>query len=153
MKNTWLALPVLALTVLASGCNPPAEDAQATTTEQFAKVKSETKEAARDMKDYAYTQKAQFVSQMQGQLADINRDIDQLSAKVEKANDTVKAEAKPKLQALREQTAKLNKQLEEVANATESTWDSVKDGSRKGYEALKDGFQQARQWASDKIAP
>ena len=119
MKNTLLTLPVLALTVLASGCNPPAEDAQATTTEQFAKVKSETKEAAREMKDYTYTQKAQFVSQMQGQLADINRDIDQLSAKVEKANDTVKAEAKPKLQALREQTAKLNKQLEEVANATE----------------------------------
>ena len=64
---------------------------------------------------------------MQGQLAALNRDLDQLAAKVESSSDTVKAEAKPKLQALRDQTAGLNKQLDEVKNATESTWDSVKE--------------------------
>jgi ElaB/YqjD/DUF883 family membrane-anchored ribosome-binding protein len=90
---------------------------------------------------------------MQVQLAALNRDLDQLSAKVEKASDAVQAEAKPKLQALRDQTAQLNKQLDEARNATESTWDSVKGGFKKAYEASKDGFQQARQWVSDKIAP
>jgi hypothetical protein len=40
-----------------------------------------------------------------------------------------------------------------VKNATESTWESVKSGTRKAYEALKEGFQQSRQWVSDKIAP
>ena len=79
--------------------------------------------------------------------------MDQLSAKVEKSSDAVKAEAKPKLQALRDQTAQLNKQLDEVKNATESTWDSVKGGFKKVYESSKEGFQQARQWVSDKIAP
>jgi hypothetical protein len=79
--------------------------------------------------------------------------LDQLSAKVESASDSVKAEAKPKLQALRDQSAGLNKQLDEVKNATESTWDSVKSGFKKGYEASKDGFNQARQWVSDKVAP
>ena len=64
-----------------------------------------------------------------------------------------KAEAKPKLQALREQTAKLNKQLDEAKNATESTWNDVKAGVKKGWGELKDGFQQARQWVSEKIAP
>jgi hypothetical protein len=64
-----------------------------------------------------------------------------------------KAEARPKLAALRDQSAKLKTQLSEVENATESTWDSVKAGSKKAYEALADGFQQARQWVSEKIAP
>ena len=74
-------------------------------------------------------------------------------ARVEKSSDAAKAEAKPKLQALRDQTAKLTKQLDEAKNATESTWDSVKAGFKKGYGELKDGFQAARQWVSDKIAP
>ena len=105
------------------------------------------------MKDYTYAQKTAFVEKMQAQLAALNADLDQLSAKVEKSSDAVKAEAKPKLQALRDQMAQLNKQLDEARNATESTWDSVKGGFKKAYEASKEGFQEARQWVSDKIAP
>lgn len=60
---------------------------------------------------------------------------------------------KPKLQALREPTAKLNQRLDEAKNATESTWGGVKAGFKKGYGELKDGLQSARQWVSDKIAP
>jgi hypothetical protein len=45
-----------------------------------------------------------------------------------------------------------NQQLDVARNATESTWDSVKAGSKKAYGELKDGFQQARQWVSEKIA-
>ena len=63
-----------------------------------------------------------------------------------RVGNAVKAEAKPKLQALRDQAAQLNKQLDEARNATESTWDSVKNGFQKAYEATKDGFNQARQW-------
>ena len=87
------------------------------------------------------------------QLDNLNRDLDQLAAKIESSSDAVKAEAQPKLQALRDQAAQLNKQLDEARNATESTWDSVKAGFQKAYEATKDGFNQARQWVSDKIAP
>jgi chromosome segregation ATPase len=105
------------------------------------------------MKDFAFAQKAEFVATMQGQLDALNKDLDQLSVKIENSSDAVKGEAKPKLQALRDQAALLNKQLDEAKNATESTWDSVKSGFEKGYDALKNDFQQARQWASDKIAP
>jgi len=59
----------------------------------------------------------------------------------------------PNSRRCRDKAAGLNKQLDEAKNATESTWDSVKTGSEKAYNALKDDFQQARQWASDKIAP
>jgi cytochrome c556 len=148
MKNENLLITLLAVAAFAVGCNK-----EQTTSQQIDKVQTETKEAAQDMKDYTYAQKSAFVETMQGQLAALNRDLDQLSAKVEKSSDAVKAEAKPKLQALRDQTAQLNKQLDDVKNATESTWDSVKGGFKKAYESSKEGFQQARQWVSDKIAP
>lgn len=156
MKHTNLLITLLAVSAFAVGCQPSEPSATETheaTAKQMDKVKAETKEAAQDMKDYTYAQKTEFVEKMNGQLAEINRDLDQLSAKIEKANDAAKAEAKPKLQALRDQADILNQQLDKAKNATESTWDDVKAGSKKAYNDLKDSFQQARQWVSDKIAP
>jgi len=90
---------------------------------------------------------------MEKQLAELNRDLDQLGEKIEKSGAAAKAEAKPKLQALRDQAAKLNKKLDDARNATESTWDDVKAGFKKGYAEVKHGFDEARQWVSDKISP
>jgi len=148
MKHMKPAVAFLAAAVFAVGCNK-----EATTSQQLENVQAKTEVAAQDMKDYTYAQKSAFVEKMQGQMTEINRDLDQLVARVEKSSDAAKAEAKPKLQALRNQAAKLNQQLDEARNATESTWDSVKDGFRQGYNELKDGFQTARQWVSEKIAP
>ncbi len=148
MKHTNLLITLLAVSAFAVGCNK-----EQTTSQQLDKAQAETKQAAQDMKDYTYAQKTEFVEKMQGQLAELNRDLDQLAAKIEKSSDAIKAEAKPKLQVLRDQMAQLNKQLDEARNATESTWDSVKGGFKTAYEASKEGFQQARQWVSDKIAP
>ena len=148
MKNKTLVITILSIAAFAVGCNK-----EQTTSQQLDKVQAETKQAAQDMKDYTFAQKAEFVKTMQGQLDALNKDLDQLDAQIAKSSDAVKAEAKPKLQALRDQAAQLNKQLDEAKNATESTWDSVKAGFQKAYEATKDGFNQARQWVSDKIAP
>jgi hypothetical protein len=148
MKNEILTVTFLSFAVFVAGC-----DKGKTTSEQIDKLQTETKAAAADMKDYTYAQKSDFVKTMQGQLAVLNEDLDKLSAKIESSGDSVKAEAKPKLQVLRDQVGKLNEQLDKARNATESTWDDVKAGTRKGYDSLKDGFQQARQWVSDKIAP
>jgi hypothetical protein len=148
-KTMFLGLLGLLLIVgLEAGCNR-----DQTTSQQLENAKTETKAAARDMKDYTFAQKDEFVKQMQGQLTALNQDLDQLAAKIEKSGDAAKAEAKPRLQALRDQAARLDKQLDVVRNSTESTWDSVKAGTRKAYDGLKDGFDQSRQWVSDKIAP
>lgn len=157
MKQPPLALTFLAVAAFALGCKPSEEKAaaenRAATAKQFEKVKAETREAAQEMKDYTYAQKAEFVAKMQAQLAEINKDLDELGTKIEKAGAAAKAEAQPKLQALREQTAMLNRQLDEAKAATESTWDTVKAGFKQGYAEFRDGFLQARQWVSDKIAP
>lgn len=156
MKHQYLLITLLCAAALAVGCDrseKPTTETSEATAKRFDKVKTDTKEAAQDMKDYAYAQKSEFVGKMQVELDEINRDLEQLTAKIEKSSDAAKAEAKPKLQALRDQTAKLTKQLDEAKNASESTWDEVKTGFKQGYGELKDGFQQARQWVSDKIAP
>ena len=148
MKNKTLIITLLSIAAFAVGCKK-----EQTTSQQLENVKVETKQAAQDMKDYTFAQKAEFVAAMQSQLDALNKDIDQLSAKIDSSSDAVKAEAKPKLQALRDQATQLNKQLDDAKNATESTWDSVKAGFTKAYDATKDGINQARQWVSDKIAP
>lgn len=151
MKNLALATALLSMTAFAAGCKPSTEADR--TAAQFDKARAQTEEAAQSMKDFAYAQKGEFVAKMQGQLAAINRDLDQLAANIERSSDAAKAAAKPKLEALRAQAAKLNKQLDDARNATASTWDKVKADSGKTYDALKDDFKRARQWASDKIAP
>ena len=149
MKNTTWVNTVLAIAVLSAvGCNK-----EQSTAQQMDKVQTETKQVAVDMKDYTYAQKDEFVKDMQVQLDALNKDLDQLSTKIDSSSDAVKAEAKPKLQALRDQSAQLNNQLDQARNATESTWDSVKAGFQKAYDATKGGINSARQWVSDKIAP
>jgi DNA anti-recombination protein RmuC len=148
MKRNKLMIIFLSTGAFLVGC-----DKEETTSQQLDNAQAKAERAAQDMKDYTYAQKSAFVETMKAQLAALNRDLDQLSDKIERANDSVKVEAKPKLQALRDQTDKLNQQLEQAQNATESTWEDVKAGSKKAYNQLKDSFQQARQWVSDKIAP
>jgi type I site-specific restriction endonuclease len=150
MKQMKLTVTLLALAVLAVGCKPAEERSSSRQIEEAA---HETEAAAQDMKDYTYAHKSEFVENMETRLAELNRELDQLSAKVEKSSDAVRAEAKPKLQALREQVATLNGRIDEAKGATESTWDSVKDTAQAAFDSSKDGFQQARQWVSDKVAP
>lgn len=146
--NQRMTITLLAATILVLGCNQ-----EPSTSQQVEKLQTETREAAQDMKDYTYAQKSEFTAKMQGELAKINTDLDQLAARIEKSSDAVKAEATPKLRALRVQADKLNKQLGAAKGATESTWDDIKAGTRKAYQELKEGFQQARHWVSEKIAP
>ena len=150
VKHKPILLSLLAITTLVVGC-----DKSKTTSQQIEEIKTETKAAVQDLKekDYTFAQKDEFTETMKRQLAAINQDLDALEAKIKNSSDAAKAEAESKLQALREKADQLSKQLDEAGNATESTWDSVKASSKKAYGDLKDGFNQSRQWVSDKIAP
>src|ERR1700690_2203757 len=115
MKNKSLLITFLSAAAFVAGCDKPQ-----TTAQQIDKVQTETKQVASDMKDYTFAQKAEFVKAMQAQVTTLNQDLDKLSAKIDSSSDAIKAEAKPKLQALRDQAATLNQQLADAANATES---------------------------------
>jgi ABC-type transporter Mla subunit MlaD len=158
MEPKTLAITLLAIAALAVGCKPASkppvtDETRRATERQFDRVQQETTAAAQEINDYTYAQRDEFVTTMQAQLNEINRELDQLAAKIEKAGDQAKTEASPRLDALREQTAKLNQQLDNAKNATESTWDDIKAAVKTGYGEVKEGFNQARQWVSEKIAP
>jgi hypothetical protein len=152
-----LDITFLEVSAFAVGCTPAAEMSvvqyHRAAADKVDKVKTEAKEATHEIKEHAYTERAEFVPEVQRHLDQIKGLLDGLYAKVERSSEVTRAEAKPKLKALRDQAARLNKQLDGTKSATESTWGDVKAGFEKEYDELKDGFQQARQWASDKIAP
>jgi predicted nucleic acid-binding Zn-ribbon protein len=156
VKPTHLTIACLTLAALAVGCNPSSEpsatESRPATARQLDPVQQQTN-VVTQVNHYAYAQRAEFVATRQTQLAEINRELDQLEAKIENADAAAKAEARPRLEALREQVAQLNTHLGDARNATESTWDNVKAGFEQGYSELKDGFNQARQWVGEKIAP
>lgn len=145
--KTSLLITLLALAALTTAC-----DRKTTTAGSIEKIKADTKQAEKDLKDYDYAQKAEFVAGMQAHLDEINRELDALAAKVAKSNAAAQAEATPKIEALRSQTAKLASQLDLARNADESAWNDIKAGFRSGYNELKSGFNQARDWISEKIA-
>lgn len=147
MNPKFSVIVFLSAAALVSGCNK-----EQTTSDQISEVKTETKATTMELKDYTFEHKADYVAHMQAQVDALNKDLDQLSVKIEKSSDAIKVEAKPKLEALRDQVAQLNKHLDDVRNGTASTWDSVKATTAKAFDSLKDGFQQSRQWLSDKIA-
>lgn len=160
MKNTPFIIAMLsaAALVAAVGCKqesaaPPVPEASRDTAGQLDKMKQETKEAITATKDYAYAQRSEYAAKIRAELAVLNLELDQLSAKMENSSAAAKAEAKAKLQGLREQVSRLNEKLDGVQAATESSWDQIKDGVKQGYEEVKDSFKQARQWLSEKIAP
>jgi capsule polysaccharide export protein KpsE/RkpR len=155
MKHTTLLLVLIPAAVFLAGCEKPktATDISKTASQDIAKVQAKTTEAAADMRDYTFAQKAEFTASMQKQIGEINRELDALETKLASSSIAVRAEAKPKIEALRLQAAALTKQLDLVKDSNETTWDSVKAGTKKAYEELKDGFNSAHQWVSEKIAP
>ncbi len=90
---------------------------------------------------------------MKTQLDKINADIAGLSARVDKADDQAKADAKPKLRALRERAARLDVLLRKSQDSTLATWDEVKADFKIGLVDLEKGVADARTWLSEKIAP
>ena len=159
MRHTILVITFLIVTALAVGCKSTDEKSAAgpkpsgTAAAQLDQAKTETKEAAQAMQDYAYAQKAEFVDKMKKELVGIQEELDRLSAKVDRSSGAAKAEAKTQLEAVREKWAQAKKQLDQAESATESTWDDVKSGFKKSYDELKDSFEKTRQWLSEKIKP
>lgn len=152
MKNQYI-IASLILAAFAAGCSP----SEKTQTNTVAKQVETTQEAAydlsKDLQDYTFEQKSEFVAYMEIQLANLESNIQKLSVKIDASNDKVKAEAKPRIAALREQAASLKKKIANTEQATATTWSGIKADSSKAYDALKDGLNQSRQWLADEIAP
>ncbi len=161
MTNSKLAFPLFIFSagVLAVGCKSTADRPTNGTQQdsaaalQLGKAKAATAEAAQAMEDYAYARRSEFVAKMNKDLGELQDDLNLLAAKVDDSGGAAKAEAKAKLEVVREKWTKTKQQLDQAQNATESTWNDVKSGFNESYVALKDSVETTRQWLSEKIAP
>ena len=110
--------------------------------------------AAPDVQDYTFAQKAAFVEKMQGRMAEINRDLERISATSKNPAPPSRPKPSPNIRRCAIKPPNYTSSLPPPSPATAApTWDNVKAGSRTTYNELKNSFRHARQWASDKIAP
>jgi hypothetical protein len=157
--SSKVIIPFFLAAALAASCQSTAAKSatetkqQETAALQLGKAKAATAEAAQAMEDYAYTQKTEFVAKMNKGLVATQEELDRLAGKVESSTGAAKADAKAKLQAVRDKWSQTKQQLNQVENATESTWNDVKKSFKDSYAVLKASIDDTRQWLSDKIAP
>jgi uncharacterized protein (DUF885 family) len=160
MKNSSYICRIGLLAALGAfliGCKPSGDPAETTSAEaidkQLAEVQNTADDASSDLSAYTYAQKQEYVAVMEAQLAEMKSSIDELSASIAKASVAVRTEAEPKLAALRLRQESLEKQLGVIKGADSSTWERVKRTTSNAYDDLKTGFNDMRQWLSEKVAP
>jgi hypothetical protein len=147
MKNTTLVITFLSAVLFATGSTRGQTVSQGPDND-----KSETKTSVQDVKDYTFAEKEKFIREMKRELTGVNRDMDQLEAKIARGGTEARAKAQPELHALHVKADQLGKKIDGAEHATESNWDKVKADSKHAYNELKDGVKRAHRWVSDKIA-
>ncbi len=140
---------------LTVGCKPANDRSQATETtwQETTRTEAATGQTARNWEAYTFEQRSQFVVSMEAELASINQSIDELAARIGRSDEKVQSLATPRLNELRNQADLLKEHIDEVKGASASTWEKVKATTHETYESLKNNFNSARQWMSDRIEP
>jgi peptidoglycan hydrolase CwlO-like protein len=159
-KNTIMFITAILLFGSIAGCDWFSGKSNATKSleklqAELVEAKEEKKEAAKEMahSDYTYAQKMLFVNEMKRELQEIQAEMDRLSEKVERSNNSAKLNAQKRIDSLREELELTKTKIDDAQNANESGWEDVKRGFRKANDNLKKSFEDTRQWLSDKIEP
>ena len=84
-------------------------------------------------------------------LAALSRKINELSDQAATAAETLKTNAQPKLQELRNQRIALVKQWDALKNATETNWNGAKSNYMKSYDEAKISCQQTWQKLTNNV--
>jgi chromosome segregation ATPase len=158
MKRTCIAISVLSIAALVSGCDradhsSDVERQQDDAAGRYQEARDEIGEAGRAVGSYTEAQKTAFVAQMEQQVAALKRETNDLRASIANSTDDVKANAAQRLDDLQRRANQLEGQLNEVRNATAANWEAVKAGFETAYNETRQSFDEARQWLSQQIAP
>jgi uncharacterized protein YicC (UPF0701 family) len=143
--------------VAVAGCNPSnRSETEATVKpidQQMDQVESSVDQAADELNAYTYAQRQTFITKMEALSAGLTRQLDELTASVERSSAAVKADAEPRLARLKTQRDAIDEQLSAVKSANASTWERTKATTAQAYEDLKSGLNETRQWLGEAIAP
>lgn len=142
---------------IVAGCSPSADETDAnsvnTVDRQMEAVERDASDTGDDLAKFTYAQKQEFVDRMEKQLEAMENSIDEISDSIGRSTVAVRAEAAPKLVALRAKKESLEEQLEVIKDSGASTWESAKMTTSNSFNDLKGSFNDMRQWLSDTVEP
>jgi predicted nucleotide-binding protein (sugar kinase/HSP70/actin superfamily) len=123
-------------------------------TELIKKEKEKEKKAYKaEHSNYTYSQKNIFVDRKRNELAEIKKEVDALTVRLDNSKIKADAEANKKLNALLDELEMTIINIEELQNADESKWEAAKTDFNNIYSNMTSSFEKTRQWLSDKIEP
>jgi hypothetical protein len=120
IKKTLPVMACAAITSLAAGCKPASVPSSRTTAEELAKVKAEARRTNPEIKDRKLNQRTRFAANMHSELDEFHRSFGIPGAKIEKGGDAAKAEARIKLEDLREESRLAAEELDQTKSMTEN---------------------------------
>lgn len=101
--------------------------------------------------EYDYSKKADYITQMNTELAKNREELERLTEKVANATGEAKVDAAAKLAAVRTKLTLTKTKLEQAEQSTEEQWVEMKKSFRASYEDMTKSFDEARQWIRDKL--
>ncbi len=103
-------------------------------------------------KDYAFTDRDQYVQDLQGRRDELVRQFSDLAMKGSRASVGANDQIQPTLDAVRTQNLKLDAAIEKVKNATAATWPDSKSEAERIYLETKQTNDQASTLIDAKLA-
>ena len=143
MKLNWMVGASVAALILTSACSKSSSGPEGSVA---------VNQSGRGVDvDVSYSNRQDFIAKMKDEAKNLESQMERLQVKATNAADNASAEAKTKLETLKEKSKNLNVEIDKAQNSNESTWNDVKASSRKAMDDAKNSFQDAKDWLSDKI--
>lgn len=138
-------LAIILLLVLGAlpGCGEKEQTQDKPATVSREDVKKEAKEALETTKAYTQEQMQAFRKQMEIQLNEYGKKIDQLEAKAEELGGDVKAKAEQQLTDLRQKRDEVSEKLKELGSSSGNAWDQLKSGIDAAMGDLANAYNKA----------
>lgn len=102
-------------------------------------------ESTRELRAYSFDRRDAFTSTMEERISELNNEIDQLEESNRDSSEQERRLAGPRMEALRDQSSKLEEQVDAVSDAEESNWDEVKTSIVTDYNTTRNSVRMARQ--------
>ena len=142
VKLLLIILVTLALLTVA-GCSEKETPQSKAATVSKEKVKQEVKEAYSATKSYTQEQMHAFQEATGTQLAEYEKEIDQLQAKAEKLEGDAKAEVDQQLAELRQKREAISEKIKALGTSGKNAWEEMKSGIDEAMQDLSRAFKKA----------
>jgi len=147
MRSVMFVRGLLAITLLLAlgalpGCGEKDQSQSKTATVSKEDVKKEAKEAYGTTKAYTQEQMKAFREQMETRLAEYEKEIDQLQAKVESLGGDAKTKAEQQLAALRQKQDEVSGKLKELSSSSGKAWEQIKSGLESAMDDLVNAYKK-----------